>query len=109
MDEGKTIKKKLLFAMIIFFILVVASSVLLYFVSKKQTSLEGADSSVRLSAQSGFACEFAEAQKFYPFCDGVLKVTGDRVAYLTLSGNEAYGYSVKYTNPLLVKKEKGII
>ena len=102
MDEGKTIKKKLLFAMIIFFILVVASSVLLYFVSKKQTSLEGADSSVRLSAQSGFACEFAEAQKFYPFCDGVLKVTGDRVAYLTLSGNEAYGYSVKYTNPFCV-------
>ena len=102
MDEGKKIKKKLLFAMIVFFILVVVSVVLLYFVSKKQTSLEGADSSVRLSAQSGFNCEFAEAQKFYPFCDGVLKVTNDRVAYLTLSGNEAYSYSVQYKNPFCV-------
>ena len=88
--------------MAIFFILVIASSVLLYFVSRKQSSLEGADSSVRLSAQSGFQCEFAEAQKFYPFGDGVLKVTNDRIAYLTLSGNEAYSFGVSYTNPFCV-------
>jgi len=102
MDEGKSIRNKLLIAMAIFFILVIASSVLLYFVSRKQSSLEGADSSVRLSAQSGFQCEFAEAQKFYPFGDGVLKVTNDRIAYLTLSGNEAYSFGVSYTNPFCV-------
>lgn len=102
MDEGKSIKNKLIVAMIIFLLIIIAASVLLYFISKKQSSLEGADSSVRLSAQSGFSCEFAEAQKFYPFGDGVLKVTNDRVAYLTLSGNEAYSYSVSYTNPFCV-------
>ena len=102
MDDGKTIKKKLLIAMSVFIVIVIGSLILLFFVSKKQSSLEGADSSVRLSAQSGFSCEFAEAQKLYPFRDGVLKVTTDRVAYLTSSGNEAYSVNVNYANPFCI-------
>lgn len=100
MDEGRDIKKKLTIAMVVFVVILIASFVLLYFVSKKQSALEGADSSVRLSAQSGFSCEFAEAQKLYPFCDGVIKIANDRVAYLTSSGSEVYSYPVNYMNPV---------
>ena len=99
MNESKDISKKLLAALLVFTVLLIVSFVLLYFVSKRQSALEGADSSVRLSAQSGFSCEFAEAQKLFPFCDGVMKVTGDRIAYLTSSGSEVYSYSVDYSNP----------
>lgn len=99
MDEGRKIKRNLILFLCVFIVFLLVGCVLLYFVSKKQSALEGADSSVRLSSQTGFSCEFAEAQKLYPFCDGVLKVTNDRIAYLTISGNEAYSYSVSYANP----------
>ncbi|MCQ2466199.1 MAG: DUF5711 family protein [Clostridia bacterium] len=104
MDEGKKIKNKLIAALCVFVVLLIAGVVVLVLVSKKQTALEGADSYVRLSNQSGFDCEFAEAQKLYPFSDGVLKVTSDRIAYLTISGNEAFSYQVKYSNPFCVVK-----
>ena len=66
MNDSKDISKKLLAALLVFTVLLIVSFVLLYFVSKRQSALEGADSSVRLSAQSGFSCEFAEAQKLFP-------------------------------------------
>lgn len=102
MDEGSKIKKKLIVILCVFICVLLAGVVMLYIVSKKQSALEGADSSVRLSAQTGFSCEFAEAQKLYPFADGVLKVTNDRIAYLTISGNEAYSSKVNYTNPFCI-------
>ena len=86
----------------IFAVLLIVSSVLLYFVIKKEESLRGAEQQIRLSAQGGFECEYSEAQKLYPFEDGVLKVTSDRVAYLTLSGNEIYSSSISYKNPQCV-------
>lgn len=102
MDESRKIKNKLIAVVVAFLVVLLIGVVLLWFVSKKQSALEGADSSVRLSSQSGFSCDFAESQKLYPFCDGVLKVTNDRIAYLTISGNEAFSYQVKYSNPFCV-------
>lgn len=99
MDESRKIRNKLLVFSLILLVVLIGGIVLLYFVSKKQSALEGADSAVRLSAQTGFNCEFAEAQKLYPFSEGVMKVTTDRVAYLTSSGSEVYSYSVSYQNP----------
>lgn len=108
MDKEKTtIKKtkkkspdKLLITLIsVFALLMVVSVVLLILVSRKEEALQGADQAIRLSAQGGFECEYAEAQKLYIFADGVLKVTNDRVAYLTSSGNEVYSIGVSYNNP----------
>ncbi len=83
----------------IFALVLVLFGVLLYFTAKKESALKGADQAIRLSAQGGFDCEYAEAQKLYAFGEGVLKVTEDRTAYLTLSGNEVYSKNIKYTNP----------
>lgn len=91
--------RKLLIIIIIFVLLLVASIVLLALVSRKEYALRGADQAIRLSAQGGFECEYAEAQKLYAFADGVLKVTNERVAYLTISGNEVFSNSVNYKNP----------
>ena len=100
---SKTKKKsgnKLLITIIsIFALLIVVCVALLIIVSRKQEALQGADQAIRLSAQGGFECEYAEAQKLYIFADGVLKVTNDRIAYLTSSGNEVYSIAVNYNNP----------
>lgn len=80
----------------------IASIVLIFVVSQKIDSLSGADKQIKLSGQSGFSCEYSEAQKLYPFSEGVLKVTGERISYLTISGNDIYTSSISYQNPQCV-------
>ena len=82
-----------------FTLILAVSIVFLVLVFKKEDALKGADQAIRLSAQGGFNCEYAEAQKLYAFGEGVLKVTEDRIAYLTLSGNEVFSTVVSYRNP----------
>ena len=70
--------------------------------SKKIESLAGADAQIKLSAQGGFSCEYSEAQKLYPYGDGCIKVTSERIAYLNLTGNEIFSQIVSYQNPQCV-------
>ena len=79
-----TIRKGLTIAVTIFGALLIVSIVMIFVVSKKIDSMTGADAQIKLSAQGGFTCEYSEAQKLFPFGDGVVKVTSDRIAYLTL-------------------------
>ena len=97
-----TIRKGLTIAVTIFAALLIISIVLIFVVSKKIESMAGADAQIKLSAQGGFNCEYSEAQKLYPFGDGVVKVTSDRIAYLTLSGSEVFSQTVSYQNPQCV-------
>ena len=79
--------KKLTVILSVFIAVLIGLFVLIYFVAKEDEALQSADQAIRLSAQGGFDCEYAEAQKLYAFGDGILKITNERVAYLTLSGN----------------------
>ena len=97
-----TIRKGLTIAVTIFGALLIVSIVMIFVVSKKIDSMSGADAQIKLSAQGGFTCEYSEAQKLYPFGDGVVKVTSDRIAYLTLSGTEVFSQTVSYQNPQCV-------
>ena len=102
--DKKTFKKRspikgLTIAVLVFAAMLILSVVLIFLVSKKINSMEGADTQIKLAAQGGFNCEYSEAQKLYPYGEGVVKVTNDRIAYLTLSGTEIYNVAVSYTNP----------
>lgn len=97
-----TIRKGLTIAVTIFGALLIVSIVMIFVVSKKIDSMTGADAQIKLSAQGGFTCEYSEAQKLFPFGDGVVKVTSDRIAYLTLSGTEVFSQTVSYQNPQCV-------
>ena len=89
----------------LFAFLFIVSVVLLYFVLQHESSVAGAEQQIKLSAQGGFNCEYSEAQKLYPFGEGVMKVTSERIAYLTLSGNEIYSMSVSYRNPSCITSD----
>jgi len=89
----------LMIAVLIFTALLIGSVILIFMVSGKINSMKGADSQIKLAAQGGFNCEYSEAQKLYPYGEGVIKVTNDRIAYLTLSGTEIYTVPVSYSNP----------
>lgn len=98
----KVIRKGLTIAVTIFTVLLIISVALIFVVSKRIDSMSGADAQIKLSAQGGFSCEYSEAQKLYPYGDGVIKVTSERVAYLTLSGSEVYSQMISYQNPQCV-------
>lgn len=95
----RTLSKTLSVIVMIFAFIFIVSMVLLYFVVKREAGLAGAEQQIKLSAQGGFNCEYSEAQKLYPFGEGVIKVTSERIAYLTLSGNEIFSTSINYRNP----------
>ncbi len=96
------IRKGLTIAVMIFATLLIISITLIFVVSKKIDSMAGADAQIKLSAQGGFTCEYSEAQKLYPYGDGVIKVTSERIAYLNLSGSEIFSHTVSYQNPQCV-------
>ena len=96
------IRKSLTIAVMIFATLLIVSIALIFVVSKKIESMSGADAQIKLSAQGGFSCEYSEAQKLYPYGDGVIKVTSERIAYLNLSGSEIFSHTVSYQNPQCV-------
>ena len=98
----KAIRKGLTIAVTIFASLLIISIALIFVVSKKIDSMAGADAQIKLSAQGGFNCEYSEAQKLYPYGDGVIKVTSERIAYLTLSGSEVFSQTISYQNPQCV-------
>lgn len=96
------IHKGLTIAVMIFATLLLISIALIFVVSRKIESMSGADAQIKLSAQGGFTCEYSEAQKLYPYGDGVIKVTSERIAYLNLSGTEIFSQTVSYQNPQCV-------
>lgn len=96
------IRKALTIAVMIFSLVLIISIALIFVVSKKIESLAGADAQIKLSAQGGFSCEYSEAQKLYPYGDGCIKVTSERIAYLNLTGNEIFSQMVSYKNPQCV-------
>ena len=69
------IRKGLTVVVMIFATLLIISIGLIFVVSRKIDSMAGADAQIKLSAQGGFTCEYSEAQKLYPYGDGVIKVT----------------------------------
>lgn len=100
----RSARHRSLLPLLIFFILLlmIASAALTYLIRNHIDAAAGFDSATRLSAQSGFTCEYSEAQKLYPFSDGVLKVTATRAAYLSMSGTEIYGVDIAMDNPFCV-------
>ncbi|MCR4556206.1 MAG: DUF5711 family protein [Saccharofermentans sp.] len=96
------IRQGLTIVVMIFATLLIVSIALIFVVSKKIESMSGADAQIKLSAQGGFSCEYSEAQKLYPYGDGVIKVTSERIAYLNLSGSEIFSQSISYQNPQCV-------
>jgi hypothetical protein len=102
--KKRSAKRRSLLPLLIFFsiVLMAASCFLIFLIRNHAAASVGIDTTTKLSAQSGFACEYSEAQKLYPFSDGILKVTATRVAYLSMSGTEVYGVDIKMDKPFCV-------
>ena len=82
-------------------VLLIAVSVVLVFMLKNHNDAKkGASEQLRLSAIAGFDCEYTEAQQLYPFMNGLLKVTTNRITYMSISGNEIYGVDVEMSSPI---------
>lgn len=48
---------------------------------------------------TGFSCDAAEAQTLYPYLDGVIRLTPERVTCLDILGNERFVVDIDFTAP----------
>lgn len=101
-------KPRSLFPLAVFFLvlLLVASGVLVFLVREHLEAAAGMEQSSYEMMSSGFSCEYSEAQKLYPFADGLMKITNNRVAYISMNGTEIYGYDIDMDTPFCVVNEK---
>ena len=92
---------------VVFFslLLIIASGVLIYLVQFNAKATTGVDYSIGLNAQLGFDCDFSEAQRLYPFSDGLMKVTASRVAFLSVTGNEIFTVDISMEVPMQAQSE----
>ncbi|NLT11165.1 MAG: hypothetical protein GXY06_01970 [Clostridiaceae bacterium] len=82
-------------------LLVICSGILVYLLREHEDASKGVDYSLSLSADAGFDCDFSEAQRLFPFEDGLMKLTSNRISFLTLSGNETFSIDVSMQAPFL--------
>lgn len=55
--------------------------------------------------ETGFACSAAEAQMLYPFGEGIMKLSGSRVAFLNIQGNEQYAVDMDFSAPFAIQND----
>ena len=58
------------------------------------------------AAEIGFDCEPIEAQRLFPFHNGLYKLTGSRIARLDNQGDELFAVDVDFTAPFSVQSDQ---
>ena len=91
------------FLVILCVLMAAVTIVLVYMIRNHVEAKKGVKEQLRLSAIAGFDCEYTEAQQLYPFQSGLLKVTNNRVAYLSISGNEVFGVDIEMSSPVCIQ------
>lgn len=96
--------KASLVILILLAFLLLAAAVALALSIPEQTVLPDATESVDLAAaaQLGFTCDATEAQRLYPFGQGIVKLTHNRLAYLALDGSEVFACEIDMVSPYAV-------
>lgn len=89
-------------------LLVVTAGVLVVLIKNHISASKGSEYSLGINSVAGFDCDYSEAQRLYPFGDGLMKVTATRAAYISLSGNEIYSLDFSMENPICQNNEKFI-
>lgn len=89
-------------------LLIIVACVLFVLIKNHVSASKGSEYSLGINAVAGFDCDYSEAQRLYPFADGLMKVTATRAAYITLSGNEIYSADYSMENPAYQNNDKYI-
>ena len=93
-ENGNTRNRLLPWLVFVSLLLVVASAVLVVLIRNHSEATKGSEFPLGANAISGFDCDYSEAQRIYPFGEGLLKVTATRVVFMSVSGKEIYSFDM---------------
>jgi hypothetical protein len=102
---GSRSRASLIILIVLAFLLLIAAIVLVFSIPEATIlpqSTETAATQPQLRA--GFDCDAIEAQKLYPFGEGVVKLTNNRLAYLNIAGTEVFATEIDMTSPFCVQR-----
>ncbi len=108
--QPKRSQASLVVLIMLAFLLLIAA-VMLAISIPEETVLPDSTVPVETAAVSelGFACDSVEAQKLFPFGQGVVKLTNNRLAYLTIEGTEVFAQEIDMSSPYVVKSGQRLI
>lgn len=81
-------------------LLIITACVLVVLIKNHISASKGSEYSLGFNSLAGFDCDYSEAQRLYPFQDGLMKVTATRASYISLSGTEIYSADFSMENPI---------
>lgn len=81
-------------------LLIITSCVLVLLIKNHIFASKGSEYSLGINSLAGFDCDYSEAQRLYPFADGLMKITATRASYISLSGTEIYSVDFSMENPI---------
>lgn len=110
-DRQPRRSKASLIALIMLAFLLLATAVALALSVPEQTVLPDVTEALDLdvAARLGFACDAVEAQRLYPFGQGVVKLTNNRLAYLAIDGSEIFAQEIDMVSPYAVASQDRLL
>ena len=109
-NPHKRSKASLIILIMLAFLLLIAA-VMMAMSIPEETVLPDTTVPAETAAASnlGFTCDSVEAQKLFPFGQGVVKLTNNRLAYLTIEGTEVFAEEIDMASPYVVLSGKRLI
>lgn len=106
----KRSKASLVILIMLAFLLLIAA-VMLAISIPEETVLPDSTAPVETAVASelGFACDSVEAQKLFPFGQGLVKITNNRLSYLTIEGTEVFAQEIDMASPYVVKSGQRLV
>ncbi len=110
LDQPKRSKASLIL-LIMLALLLLSSAVMLAANIPEETVLPDQTQPLETAslASNGFDCDAIEAQKLYPFADGVVKLTPNRLAYLAIDGSEVFSVEIAMASPFAVYSAQRLV
>jgi len=103
-------RASLIIVIVLAFLLLAAAVVLVYSMPQESPALPTTETAPTQPALDlGFACDAVEAQKLYPFLDGVVKLTANRLACLSIQGEEIFASELNMASPYCVQKDRWLV
>jgi hypothetical protein len=97
-------RASLIVLIVLAFLLMIAAVILVLSLPEDKTPILPEATTTLDVADTGFACSDSEAQQLYPFGEGVVKLSHDRVAFLDIRGVEQFGIDVTMATPLACRQ-----
>jgi hypothetical protein len=103
-QSNRQSRASLITLIVLAFLLLVAALVLVLLLPDDENWRLTSSTAAPAADLPGIVCAATEAQGLYPLADGVIRLTGSRIAYLDIRGTERFVVDIDFAAPFAVQR-----